>query len=100
MELRYASSSPRAVATGGTKELDSSTPWNATATANVSTPIWSPVAAGPVGELRERAAELAFQISDLGAITDALEPLQHHRHILAVFPDLFHLRLPERKRPG
>src|ERR1700747_1575070 len=58
------------------------------------------VAAGPVGELRERAAELAFQTSDLGAVADALEPLQHRRHILAVLPDLFYWRLRERNRPA
>src|SRR5438477_9972179 len=68
--------------TGGTKELESSTPWNAIATANISTPIWSPVAAGPVGDLRERAAELAFQASDLGAVADTIEPFQHQRHFL------------------
>ena len=37
--------------------------------------IRSRVAARPVGELRERAAELAFQASDVGAIADVLEPL-------------------------
>src|SRR6266436_6163448 len=65
----------------------------------VSAPIWSRVAACPVGELRERAAELAFQASDVGAVADALEPLQHQRHILAVLPDLFDWRLRERNRP-
>jgi len=55
----------------------------------VSAPMWSRVAACPVGELRERAAELAFQASDVGAVPDALEPLQHQRRILAVLPDLF-----------
>src|SRR6266702_5093114 len=64
----------------------------------VSAPIWSRVAARPVGELRERAAELAFQASDVGAVADALEPLQHQRHILAVLPDLFDWRLRERNR--
>src|ERR1700730_5154470 len=49
----------------------------------VSAPIWLRVAACPVGELRERAAELVFQASDVGAISDALEPLQHQRHIFA-----------------
>src|SRR2546427_3838712 len=64
----------------------------------VSAPIWSRVAAYPVGELRERAVELAFQASDVGAVADALEPLQHQRHILAVLPDLFDWRLRERNR--
>jgi len=35
----------------------------------------------PVGELRERAAELAFQTGDVGAVADALEPLKHQRRI-------------------
>src|SRR5438552_395037 len=65
----------------------------------VSAPIWSRVAACPVGELREHAAELAFQAGDVGAVADALEPLQHHRDILAVLPDLFDWRLRERNRP-
>src|SRR5260221_161604 len=65
----------------------------------LSAPIWSRVAARPVGELRERAAELAFQASDVGAVADALEPLQHQRGILAVLPDLFDWRLRERNRP-
>src|ERR1700732_1790429 len=65
----------------------------------VSAPIWSPVAARPLGELRERAAELAFQASDVGAVADALEPFEHHRHILAVLPDLFDWRLREPNRP-
>src|ERR1700722_14462449 len=52
----------------------------------------------PVGELRECAAELAFQASDVGAVADALEPLQHQRHILAVLPDLFDWCLHERNR--
>src|SRR6266850_3964741 len=64
-----------------------------------SAPIWSRVAARPVRELRERAAELAFQTSDVGAVADALEPLQHQRHMLAVLPDLFDWRLRERNRP-
>jgi hypothetical protein len=38
------------------------------------------MAAGPVGELRERAAELAFQAGNVGAIADALEPF----HITAI----------------
>src|SRR4029077_10789462 len=59
----------------------------------------SRVAACPVGELRERAAELAFQASDVGAVADTLEPLQHQRHIVAVLPDLFDWRLHERNRP-
>src|SRR5260370_37537710 len=66
----------------------------------VSAPIWSRVAARPVGELRERAAELAFQPSDVGAVADAVEPLQHQRHLLAVLPDLFDWRLRERNRPA
>src|SRR4029453_5745511 len=41
----------------------------------VSAPIWPRVAARPVGELRERAAELAFQACDVGTVADALEPL-------------------------
>src|ERR1700680_2131466 len=66
----------------------------------VSARIWSRVAACPVGELRERAAELTFQASYVGAVTDALEPFEHHRHILAVLPDLFDWRLRERNRPA
>src|SRR6266566_2983365 len=65
----------------------------------LSAPIWSRVAARPVRELRERAAELAFQASDVGAVADALEPLQHQRRILAVLPDLFDWSLRERNRP-
>src|SRR6266850_4513155 len=65
-----------------------------------SAPIWSRVAARPAGELRERAAELAFQASDVGAVADALEPFEHHRHILAVLPDLFDWRLCECNRPA
>jgi hypothetical protein len=57
------------------------------------------VAACPVGELRERAVELAFQPSDVGAVADLLEPLQHQRHFLAVLPDLFDWRLRERNWP-
>src|SRR6266403_1097391 len=53
----------------------------------------------PVGELRERAAELAFQASDVGAVADALEPFQHQRHFLAVLPDRYEWRLRERDRP-
>ncbi len=65
----------------------------------VSAPIWSPVVAGPLGEFRERAAELAFQASDIGAVADAVEPFQHQRHFLAVLPDLFDGRLRECNRP-
>src|SRR5258708_9479865 len=65
-----------------------------------SAPIWPRVAACPAGELRERAAELAFQASDVGAVADVLEPFEHHRHILAVLPDLFDWRLRERNRPA
>src|SRR5258708_27457015 len=65
----------------------------------LSAPIWSRMAAGPVGELRERAAELAFQASDVGAVADALEPFQHQRHFLAVLSNLFDWRLRERNRP-
>src|SRR5205807_6079044 len=77
------------------------TPCDVTSTMGslVSAPIWSRVAACPVGELRERAAELAFQASDVGAVADAIKPFQHHRHILAVLPDLFDWRLRERNRP-
>src|SRR5579862_9748930 len=57
------------------------------------------MAARPLGELRERTAELAFQASDVGAVADALEPFEHHRHFLAVLPDLFDWRLRERNRP-
>src|ERR1700693_6264742 len=45
----------------------------------VSALICSRVAACPVGELRERATELAFQASDVGAVADALKPFEHHR---------------------
>ena len=41
------------------------------------------MAACPVGELRERAAKLAFQTSDIGAVADALEPFVHPNGILA-----------------
>src|SRR5947208_7994574 len=64
----------------------------------LSAPIWSRLAVRPVGELRERAAELAFQAGDVGAVADALEPFQHQRRILAVLPDLFDWRLCERNR--
>src|SRR5258708_1995402 len=57
------------------------------------------MASCPVGELRESTAELAFQASDVGAVADALEPFEHHRHILAVLADLFDWRLRERKPP-
>src|SRR5260221_8300353 len=65
----------------------------------VSAPIGLRVAACPVGELRERAVELAFQASDVGTVADALEPFQHQRHLFAVLPDLFDWRLRERNRP-
>src|SRR5258708_12685526 len=65
----------------------------------VSAPIWLRVAACPVGELRERAAEFAFQAGDVGAVADALEPFQHQRHLLAVLPDLFDWCLRECNRP-
>src|SRR5258708_34705045 len=57
------------------------------------------MAACPVGKLRERAAELAFETSDVGTVADALEPLEHQRHVLAVLTDLFDWRLRERNRP-
>src|SRR5215469_17177339 len=57
------------------------------------------VTACPVGELRERAAELAFQASDVGAVADALEPFEHQRHLLAELPDLFDWRLREPNWP-
>lgn len=57
------------------------------------------MAACPVGELCESAAELAFQTGDFGAVADALEPFEHQRHIRAVLPDLFDWRLRERNRP-
>src|SRR5216117_408318 len=78
---RFHASSPRVCPVGG------------------SAPIWSRVAACPVGELRERAAELALQARDVGAVADALEPLQHRRRLLAVLPDLFDRRLGERNGP-
>src|SRR6185295_19411523 len=71
-----------------------------TTTSPMSAPLGSRVAACPVGELRERAAELAFQAGDVGAVTDALEPFQHRRHLLAVLPDLFDRRLRESNRPA
>src|ERR1700686_2296871 len=43
----------------------------------VSAPIWSRVAACPVWELRQCAADLAFQACDVGAVADAVEPFQH-----------------------
>src|SRR6266404_511569 len=57
------------------------------------------MAACPVWELRERAAEFAFQACGVGAVADALEPFQHQRHLLAVLPDLFDWRLRERNWP-
>src|SRR6266481_707050 len=57
------------------------------------------MAACPVGELRERAAEFAFQACDVRAVADALEPFQHQCHLLAVLPDLFDWRLSERDWP-
>src|SRR5712671_6367880 len=66
----------------------------------VSAPRWWRVAACPVRELGERATELAFQASDVGAVADAVEPLQHQRRIRAVLPDLFDWRLRERNRPA
>src|SRR6202795_916347 len=66
----------------------------------VSASIWPGVAACPVRELRERAAELAFEASDVGAVADALEPFEHQRHLLAVLPDLFNWRLRECNRPS
>src|ERR1700719_1992582 len=65
----------------------------------VSASVWRCVAACPFGELGERAAKLAFQASDIGAVADALEPFQHRRCFLAVLPDLFDWRLRERNRP-
>ena len=53
----------------------------------------------PVGELRERAAELAFEAGDVGTVADVLEPFQHQGHIIAVLPDLFDGRFRERNRP-
>src|ERR1700719_1346573 len=46
-----------------------------------SLPIWPRVEACPVREFREWAAELAFQTSDVGAVADVLEPLEHQRHL-------------------
>src|SRR5580692_7880225 len=66
----------------------------------VLAPTWSRMEACPVGELRERAAELAFQAGDVCAVADALEPFQHRRHFLAVLPDRFDWRLRERNRPA
>src|SRR6266446_1169127 len=65
-----------------------------------SAPVGSPLAACPVGELRERPAELAFQAGDVGAVADAVEPFEHQRHLLAVLPDLFDWCLRERNRPA
>src|SRR6185369_4210795 len=62
-------------------------------TSLLSVSIWLSVATCPVGKLRERAAELAFQSGDIGAVADALEPFEHQRHFLAVLPDLFDGRL-------
>src|SRR5947209_10863378 len=70
------------------------------ATSLLSVSIWLRVATCPVGKLRERAAELAFQASDVGAVADALEPFEHQRHVVAVLPDLFDWRLRERNRPA
>src|SRR5579871_6176730 len=65
-----------------------------------SAPIWPRVAACPVWEFRERAAELPFQAGDVCAVTDALEPFQHQRHFLAVLPYRFDWRLRERNWPA
>src|SRR5580704_19004914 len=66
----------------------------------VLAPTWSRMEACPVGELRERAAELAFQAGDVCAVADVLEPFQHQRHLLAVLPDRFDWCLRERNRPA
>src|SRR5690242_9230279 len=66
----------------------------------LSVPTRSRVAACPVGEFRERAAELAFQASDVRAIPDAIEPFEHCRHFFAVLLDLFDWRLRECNRPA
>src|SRR5258705_52051 len=50
--------------------------------------LWLRLEACPVGELRQRAAELAFQARDISAIADAPEPFHHQRRILAELPDL------------
>src|SRR5258706_16440470 len=57
------------------------------------------MAACPFGKLRERAAEVAFQARDVGAVAYAVEPLQHQRHFPAVLPDLLYRRLRERDGP-
>src|SRR5580704_5230658 len=66
----------------------------------VLAPTWSRMEACPVRELRERAAELAFQAGDVCAVADALEPFEHQRHLLAVLSDRFDWRLRERNRPA
>src|SRR5580692_3265952 len=50
------------------------------ATSLLSVSILLSVAMCPVGKLRERAAELAFETCDIGAVADAVEPFEHHRH--------------------
>ena len=77
-------------------ELYSSNARQATRTASCERSSSLPTC--PVGELRERAAELAFEASDVGAVADALEPLQHQCRVLAVLPNLFDWRLNERNR--
>ena len=57
------------------------------------------MASCPVGELCERAAELAFQSGDIRTVADALEPFQHQRHFLTVLPDRLDWRLRERDWP-
>src|SRR4029077_16876980 len=42
----------------------------------------------------------AFQTGDVGAVTNAVEPLQHQRRILAVLPDRFDWCLRERNGPA
>src|SRR4029079_12695668 len=90
--------SSRAIVGVGTLVNINCPPYSSDLAALMSAPTWSRVTACPVRELRERAAELAFQASDVGAIADALEPLQHQRHVLAVLPDRFDWRLRERDR--
>src|SRR5580700_2473635 len=52
------------------------------------------------GSFVSERPKLTFQAGDVGAVTDALEPFERHRHILAVLPDPFDWRLRERNRRG
>src|SRR5258706_1623567 len=60
--------------------------------------LWLRLAAGPVWELRQRAAAVALPTSDVGAVAHPPEPFQHQPGILAELPDLFDGGLGEPNR--